>query len=97
MVLYVFIDDVSNKLKRNNFNMPKHIVYDNEECIKVDNNIVLIHEGNIRTTTFDNYDLLSNQIVLQSSDLYNFNSTKIEAGMLYTIIQFNTICVYNLY
>jgi len=97
MVLYVFIDDVSNKLKRNNFNMPKHIVYDNEECMKVDNNIVLIHEGNIRTTTFDNYDLLSNQIVLQSSDLYNFNSTKIEAGMLYTIIQFNTICVYNLY
>ncbi|CAI6360481.1 unnamed protein product [Macrosiphum euphorbiae] len=73
-------DDVSNKLKKNNFNMPKHIVYDNEECMKVDNKIVLIHEGNIRTTTFDSYDLLSNQIVLQSSDLYNFNSTKIEAG-----------------
>lgn len=85
MVLSVFIDDVSNKLKKNNFNMPKHIVYDNEECMKVDNKIVLIHEGNIRTTTFDSYDLLSNQIVLQSSDLYNFNSTKIEAGMLYTI------------
>ncbi|XP_060872442.1 uncharacterized protein MAL13P1.304-like [Metopolophium dirhodum] len=73
-------DDISNKLKKNNFNMPKHIVFDNEECMKVDNNIVLIHEGNIRTTTFDSYDLLSNQIVLQSSDLYNFNSTKIEAG-----------------
>jgi len=74
--------------------MPKHIVFDNEECMKVDNNIVLIHEGNIRTTTFDNYDLLSNQIVLQSSDLYNFNSTKIEAGMLYTI-EYN-LCVKSL-
>ncbi|XP_029345669.1 uncharacterized protein LOC100572770 isoform X1 [Acyrthosiphon pisum] len=73
-------EDASNKLKKNNFNMPKNIVFDNEECMKVDNNIVLIHEGNIRTSTFDNYDLLSNQIVLQSNDLYSFNSTKIEAG-----------------
>jgi len=85
MVLYVCIDDVSNKLKKNNFNMLKNIVYDNEQCMKVDSNIVLVHEGNIRTTTFDNYDLLSNQIVLQSTDLYNFNSTKIEPGMLFTI------------
>jgi len=53
--------------------------------MKVDNNIVLIHEGNIRTTVLDNYDLLSNQLVLQSSDLYNFDSTKIEPGMLYMI------------
>ncbi|XP_022177524.1 uncharacterized protein LOC111038643 isoform X2 [Myzus persicae] len=68
-------DDAPNKLKKNNFNMPKH-VYGNEECMKVDSNIVLIHEGNIRTTFFDNYDLLSNQIVLQSSDVYNFDSAK---------------------
>ncbi|XP_029346505.1 putative leucine-rich repeat-containing protein DDB_G0290503 isoform X2 [Acyrthosiphon pisum] len=38
-------DDVPSKLKKNNFNIPKHIVYGNEECLKVDNNIVLIHEG----------------------------------------------------
>jgi len=74
--------------------MPKHVVYGNEECMKVDNNIVLIHEGNIRTTTFDGYDLLSNQIVLQSSDLSNFNSTKIEPGMFYTI-EYN-LCVKSL-
>ncbi|XP_026818114.1 uncharacterized protein LOC113557035 [Rhopalosiphum maidis] len=73
-------DDVPNKLKKNNFNIPKQIVYGNEECIKVDNNIVLIHEGNIRTTVFENYDLLSNQLVLQPSDSYNFDSSKIEPG-----------------
>lgn len=87
MFLYVCIDDAPNKLKKNNFNMPKH-VYGNEECMKVDSNIVLIHEGNIRTTFFDNYDLLSNQIVLQSSDVYNFDSAKTKPGLLY-----NTICV----
>jgi len=80
MVLYVCTDNVPSKLKNNNFNIPKHIVYGNEECMKVDNNIVLIHEGNIKTTVFENYDLLSNQLVLQSSD-----STKIEPGMLYKI------------
>ncbi|XP_025205135.1 uncharacterized protein LOC112601640 [Melanaphis sacchari] len=73
-------DDVPSKLKKNNSNIPKHIVYGNEECMKVDNNIVLIHEGNIRSTVFDNYDLLSNQLVLQSSDSYNFDSSKIEPG-----------------
>jgi len=71
---------VPTKLKKNNFNIPKHIVYGNEECLKVDNNIVLIHEGNIKTTVFENYDLLSNQLVLQSID-----STKIEPGMLHKI------------
>lgn len=70
-----------SKLKKNNFNITKHnIVYGNEECLKVDNNIVLIHEGNIKTTVFENYDLLSNQLVVQSSDSYNFDSTKIESG-----------------
>ncbi|KAE9535994.1 hypothetical protein AGLY_007895 [Aphis glycines] len=73
-------DDVPSKLKKNNFNIPKHIAYGNEECTKVDNNIVLIHEGNMRTTVFENYDLLSNQLVLQSSDSYNFDSSKIESG-----------------
>lgn len=82
---FICIDDVPSKLKKNNFNIPKHIVYGNEECTKVDNNIVLIHEGNMRTTVFENYDLLSNQLVLQSSDSYNFDSSKIEPGMLYKI------------
>ncbi|XP_022171206.1 uncharacterized protein LOC111034342 isoform X2 [Myzus persicae] len=73
-------DDAPSKLKKNNSNITKHIVYGNEECLKVDNNIVLIHEGNISTTVFENYDLLSNQLVLQSSDSYNFDSTKTEPG-----------------
>jgi len=85
VVFFICTDDVPNKLKKNNFNIPKQIVYGNEECIKVDNNIVLIHEGNIRTTVFENYDLLSNQLVLQPSDSYNFDSSKIEPGMLYKI------------
>ncbi|CAI6363275.1 unnamed protein product [Macrosiphum euphorbiae] len=37
-------DDVPSKSKKNNLNIPKHIVYGNEECLKVDNNILLIHE-----------------------------------------------------
>jgi len=85
MVLCVYLDDVPSKLKKNNLNITKQIVNGNEECLKVDNNIVLIHEGNIRTTAFENYDLLSNQLVIQSSDPYNFDSTKIEPGMLYKI------------
>ncbi|XP_015378514.1 PREDICTED: uncharacterized protein LOC107172731, partial [Diuraphis noxia] len=72
-------DDVPSKLKKNNLNITKQMVYGNEECLKVDNNIVLIHEGNIRTTAFENYDLLSNQLVIQSSDPYNFDSTKTES------------------
>lgn len=85
MVLCVYIDDVPSKIKKNNLNITKHVVYGNEECLKVDNNIVLIHEGNIRTTAFDNYDLLSNQLVIQSNDSYNFDTAKIETGMLYKI------------
>lgn len=85
--VHVYIDDVPTKLKKNNLNIPKHIVYGNEECMRVDNNIVLVHEGNIRTTIFENYNLLSNQFV-QSSDSYNFDSTNIEPGMLY---KFNNI------
>ncbi|KAL5236401.1 hypothetical protein ACI65C_003811 [Semiaphis heraclei] len=73
-------DDMPSKLKKNNLNITKQIIYGNEECLKVDNNIVLIHEGNIRTTAFENYDLLSNQLVIQSSDPYNFDSTKTEPG-----------------
>ncbi|XP_050055641.1 metacaspase-2-like isoform X2 [Aphis gossypii] len=71
-------DDVLHKFKKNSFNNQNHIVYGNEECIQVDNNIVLIHEGNIKTTAFESYDLLSNQLVLLSTDSYNFDSTKIE-------------------
>lgn len=85
LIFMVSTDDAPSKLKKNNSNITKHIVYGNEECLKVDNNIVLIHEGNISTTVFENYDLLSNQLVLQSSDSYNFDSTKTEPGMLYEI------------
>jgi len=94
MILYVCADDVSSKLKKNNFNIPKHIVYGNEDCIKVDNNIILVHEGNIRGTVFENCDLLSNQLILQPSDSYNFNSTKIEPGMLYILYSLIKIIIF---
>lgn len=74
-----------HKFKKNSFNNQNHIVYGNEECIQVDNNIVLIHEENIKTSAFESYDLLSNQLVLLSTDSYEFDSTKIEPGILYGI------------
>lgn len=85
MVLYICTNNAPSKLKNDDFNITKHEVYDNEECLKVDNNIVLIPEGNIKITVFENNDLLSNQLVLQSSESYNFDSTKINQDIPYNI------------
>lgn len=61
----IVTDDIPGKSKKNNLNTPKLNNLINEECAKIDTNIVLIHEGNMRSSIFENYDLLSHQVVLQ--------------------------------
>lgn len=83
-------DDVPGKSKKNNINTPKHTNFSNEGCTKIDTNIVLVHEGNIRSSIFDNHDLLSHQVVLQpnSSNIgqfTNFGNSEIVQGNFYEI------------
>lgn len=87
-------DDVPGKSKKNSINMPKHTNFSNEGCTKIDTNIVLVHEGNIRSSIFENHDLLSHQIVLQpnGSNLgqsTNFENTVIVQGNNYEIKKLN--------
>lgn len=83
---FSFLDDTPNKSKKNNSYIPKHIISDNEDCKKSDcSNIVLVHEGNIKTL-FQSCDLLSNQILLQSNNSsvgqsFNYDTTGMEQGI----------------
>lgn len=86
------LDDVSSKLKKNNMNNQKHNSRGNEENIKI-NNIVLVHEKNMRTTVYDTCDLSSNQFILQTANpnvaqSYNIETIEIdsEPGMFYKVI-----------
>lgn len=86
MFFYVYVDDNLNKSKRNNVNNQKHNYYGNEDS-KVDSNIILIHDDNMKTTIYENYDLLSNQFILQSNDSnvgqsYNIETVEPEIGMV---------------
>lgn len=72
-------------------NNQKHNFRGNEENIKV-NNIVLVHEKNLKTTVYDTCDFLSNQFILQTTDpnvaqSYNIETIEIhpEPGMFYKI------------
>lgn len=71
-------------------NVPKHISDCVGEYKTNDNNIVLIHEGNVKPSIFPNYELLSNQIILKSNDsnferALNFETVSVEQGMFYYI------------
>lgn len=71
-------------------NVPKYVTDGVEEYKKNDNNIVLIHEGNVKPSIFQNYELLSNQIVLKSNDsnteqALTFETIGVEKGMFYEI------------
>ncbi|XP_025411556.1 uncharacterized protein LOC112684318 [Sipha flava] len=77
-------DDAPNKSKKSNSYTPKHNTNDNNDCKKSDDsNIVLVHEGNIKTL-FESCDLLSNQILLQSNNSnvgqsFNFETKEMES------------------
>ncbi|VVC36347.1 Hypothetical protein CINCED_3A023707 [Cinara cedri] len=63
------IDDIPSKSKKNNLNTVKHIHHSsNEDNVNIDKNILLIHDGNLKTSFFESYDLLSNQIILQPNN-----------------------------
>lgn len=71
-------DDNLNKSKKNN-------LYGNEDSAKVDSSIILIHNDNVKTTVYENYDLLSNQFIFQTNDCsvgqsYNFETVEPELG-----------------
>lgn len=89
--IVIYLDDAFSKLKKNNANNQKHNSRGNEENIKV-NNIVLVHEKNLKTTVFDTCNMLSNQFILQTTDpnvaqSYNIETIEIdsEPGMFYKI------------
>lgn len=62
---FIYIDAASNKFKKN-INIPKNVAT-NEENKKMDNNIILFIQEGHTGTMIENYDLLSNQVVLQSN------------------------------
>jgi len=82
--VFVSIDIVSNKLKKPSSNVLKHIAC-NEETKKIDNNIVLYIQSGNTETVIDNYDLLSNQVLLQSNIsnvTNNLSTTATEQGII---------------
>lgn len=86
-----YLDDASSKLKKNNVNNQKHNSRGNEENIKV-NNIILLHENNLKTTVFDSCNLLPEQFLLQTNgpnvaQSYDIETMDInpELGMFYKI------------
>jgi len=65
MSCFIYIDAASNKLKKST-NILKNVAI-NEESKKIDNNIILFFQEGNTETIIENYDLLSNQVVLQSN------------------------------
>lgn len=89
--LFIVIDDATSKLKKNNLNPTKHIYPGNEDNVNIDQNIVLIHEGNLKTSIFENYELLSNQIVLHPNNnlgqSFHLNKGGLQINILYKMYQ----------
>lgn len=81
MIFFFRIDDGLQKLKKNNLNTPKSIACANDEIKNIDTNIILVHEGNIKSTLYENYKLLSNQVILQTNNFTNTPET--EPGNLF--------------
>lgn len=88
MCVFIDIDDGHLKLKKNNLNTPKNIVFANDDCKNIDKNITLINESTIKSTLFENYKLLSNHVILQPNNYnagqshFNHISSEIEPGNL---------------
>lgn len=78
--MLICVDESQLKLKKNNMNIVKQTTHGNED------RILLVHNGKIGSSTFENFDLLHNQTVLQNNinnvgHLINFDTNSIEQGI----------------
>ncbi|XP_050429265.1 probable serine/threonine-protein kinase DDB_G0282963 isoform X2 [Adelges cooleyi] len=74
-------DDSQDK-KKNNMNNSKHVLCISEECKKIDNNIVLVNDGNNKSAIIDNYAILSNPITVQANSSSSVQSFNFDSSIL---------------
>lgn len=82
--LFIYIDILSNKSKKINSDIIKHVT-PNEEKKNVDNNIILFIHDDSKETVIKNYDLESNKEVLQPNG-FNVMNNLSNPGIIQGII-----------